>query len=86
MHTAFGVSRIQNGHIGRISASVVGIPFVTAVALVEDSTSFICASQLLCVVSHFLSSAFLAWMIDDAARLNVLFGYGLDLGSLCAQR
>jgi hypothetical protein len=59
---------------------------VTAVALEEDGTSFICTSQLLRVVSYLLLAALFAWVVDNAAGLDVLFGDGLYLGSLCAQR
>jgi hypothetical protein len=82
----FGYIEINMATIGRTSASVVGIPLVTAVALVEDGASFICTPQLLRVVSHLLSSTFFAWMVDDTAGLDIGFGNGLHLRPLCPQR
>lgn len=45
---------------------------VTAVALVENSGSFICASQLLCVVADLLATALFAALGDNTGGVHVV--------------
>jgi hypothetical protein len=58
---------------------------VTAIALVEDSGAFVCASQLLRVVADFLATALFACLPNYDARLHIVVVDGLHFRSLCAQ-
>jgi hypothetical protein len=58
---------------------------VTAIALVENSGSFVCASQLLGVVADLLAPALFAALGNDTGCVHVIFRERLDLRALCAQ-
>jgi len=58
---------------------------VTAIALVEDCGAFVCTSQLLGVVAHFLATALFACLSNDDARLHIVVVDGLHFRPLGAQ-
>ncbi len=52
---------------------------VTTIALVKDSGTFVCTSQLLSVVAHFLATTLFTTLGNDTGCVHVIFGEGLDL-------
>lgn len=58
----------------------------TSFASVEDGTSFVRRTELLCVVPHFFLSTLLARLLDNGRRLHVLFRQSLDIGAFISER
>ena len=65
--------------------SVVRVPPVTTVALIENGRTFICASQLLSVVADLISAALLAAMRNGTGGLHFVIVEDLHFRPLCTE-
>lgn len=66
--------------------AVAGAVLVTTLAGIEDRASFVCTTQLLCIIPDLFPATLLTRLPNNGIRLHIVLGEDLDFGTLVAER